>query len=158
MSLSYDYYPAVLYALDQIGQGRTLTDACDVSNINVATFDRYVKANAELQTLYEEMVHRGNDAMVDALINIDNHRIHGRSDPKMAKVVSDNIKWVVSKRDSKRFGEKIEVKHEITMDRAIVDALEHARNRVEYADYVDVTPAMIASPDEDDAIMNELLS
>lgn len=158
MSLSYDYYPAVLYALDQIGQGRTLTDACDVSNISVATFDRYVKANPELQTMYEEMVHRGNDAMVDALINIDNHRIHGRSDPKMAKVVSDNIKWVVSKRDSKRFGEKIEVKHEITLDRAIVDALEQARNRVEYVDYVDVTPALPAPSEDDASIMDELLS
>lgn len=160
MSLSYDYYPAVLYALNEISQGRTLTDACDRANIAVPLFDRYVKNDAELQAMYEEAVQRGNDAMADALVNIDNHKIHGQSDAKMAKVISDNIKWVLGKRDSKRFGEKIEVKHEITMDRAIVSALEHARNRVPVIDAeytVDVTPAL-PSYNEDDELMRELLS
>lgn len=162
MSLSYDFYPAVLYALNEISQGRTLTDACDRANISVQTFDAYVKRDKELQAMYEEAVQRGNDAMADALVNIDNHKIHGQSDAKMAKVISDNIKWVLGKRDSKRFGEKIEVKHEITMDRAIVSALEHARNRVpvidvDYERIVDVTPAMLTYS-EDDEILRELLS
>jgi AcrR family transcriptional regulator len=159
MSLSYDYYPAVLYALNEISQGRTLTDACDRANIAVPVFDRYVKNDAELQAMYEEAIQRGNDAMADALVNIDNHKIHGQSDAKMAKVISDNIKWVLGKRDSKRFGEKIEVKHEITMDRAIVSALEAARGRVPVIDAeytVDVTPALPAP--EDDELMRELLS
>lgn len=162
MSLPYDYYPAVLYALNEIGQGRTLTDACDRANISVVMFDHHVKNSKELQAMYEEAVQRGNDAMADALVNIDNHKIHGQSDAKMAKVISDNIKWVLGKRDSKRFGEKIEVKHEITMDRAIVSALEHARNRVpmieaEYERIIDVIPATL-SYDEDDEVLRELLS
>lgn len=160
MSLPYDYYPAVLYALNEISQGRTLTDACDRANISVYVFDKYVKNDAELQAMYEDAVQRGNDAMADALVNIDNHKIHGQSDAKMAKVISDNIKWVLGKRDSKRFGEKIEVKHEITMDRAIVSALEAARNRVPIldADYVDVTPALPSYNEDDDEVMRELLS
>lgn len=164
MSLTYDYYPAVLYALNLIGQGRTVTDACDKSNLHVVTFDNYVKNDPELQTMYEEAVRRGNDAMADALVNIDNHKIHGQSDAKMAKVISDNIKWVLGKRDSKRFGDKIEVKHEITMDKAIVNALERARNRTSplmleghvqkgVATIIDATPV-----NDDDAILAQLLS
>ncbi len=159
MTLPYDYYPAVLYAINEISQGRTLTDACDRSNISVAVFDRHVKADAELQAMYEEAIQRGNDAMADALVNIDNHKIHGQSDAKMAKVISDNIKWVLGKRDAKRFGERIEIKHEITMDRAIVSALEAAKNRVPVidAEFVDVTPALPVY-EEDDELMQELLS
>lgn len=151
MSLTYDYYPAVLYALGEIGQGRTLTDACDLANINVTIFDRYVKQDTELQSMYEEVVQRGNDAMADALVNIDNHKIHGQSNPQMAKIISDNIKWVLSKRDSKRFGERIEVKHELTLDRAILTALEAAKQRsIVDADYVDITPVLPAPVEGDD--------
>lgn len=162
MSLSYDYYPAIMQVLHHIGEGRTLTDACDRVFISVPVFTNHVKQDAALQAMYEEAVQRGNDAMADALINIDNHAIHGQSDAKMAKVISDNIKWVLSKRDGKRFGEKIEVKHEITMDRAIVSALEAARTRVpvidaDYTRAIDVTPAL-PSYAEDDEVMRELLS
>jgi len=160
MSLPYDYYPAVLYALNLIGQGHTLTSACDQSNITTQVFDSYVKREPDLQAMYEENVQRGNDAMADALINIDNHKIHGQSDPKMAKVISDNIKWVLGKRDSKRFGDKIEVKHEITVDRAIISALERARTRTPVLEdqtergvtMIDVTPL------NDDELLAELLS
>lgn len=162
MSLPYDYYPAVLYALNLLGQGHTLTAACDQSNITVQTFDSYIKRDPELKAMYEEAIVRGNDAMVDALINIDNHKIHGQADAKMAKVISDNIKWVVSKRDPKRFGERIEIKHEITMDAAIINALERARSRTQSlpdhtndngATIIDVTPL----EDDDDALIAELL-
>jgi len=160
MTLPYDYYPAVLYALNLIGQGHTLTAACDQSNISVVTFDAYVKREPQLQAMYEEAVQRGNDAMADALVNIDNHKIHGQSDPKMAKVISDNIKWVLGKRDSKRFGDKIEVKHEITMDRAIIGALERARTRtLELEDQTERGGTIIdVTPLSDDELLAELLS
>lgn len=158
MSTPYDYYPAVLYALDLISQGHTPTQACDASNLPIPTFEAYIKRDPALQALYADAERRGHDALADALVNIDNHRIHGQSDARMAKVISDNIKWLLSKRDQKRFGERIEVKHELTMDRAIVQALEAARNRtaIPYEDptLIDVTPVR----DEDDAIMSELLS
>lgn len=160
MSLPYDYYPAVLYALNLLSQGETLTVACDKSNITVEVFDYHVKGNTQLEGMYAEAVQRGNDAMADALINIDNHKIHGQSDPKMAKVISDNIKWVLSKRDNKRFGDKVEVRHEVTMDKAIVNALEQARKRTRALEYkedatlIDVTP----STKTDDELMDELLS
>lgn len=158
MSLPYDYYPAVLYAINEFGQGRTLTEACDLANIEIPTFKKYVDNDPTLQDLYAEAEVRSYDAMADALVNIDNHKIHGQSDSRMAKVISENIKWVLSRRDPKRFGERIEVKHEVTMDRAITDALNAARSRS--ATVIEHKPVVedAVYVEDDDEILRELLS
>lgn len=130
MSISYDVYPRVLDALEHISQGRTTTDACDRAGLSVYQFDNYVNRDPDLQAMRQEAEHRGHDALADALINIDNHRIHGSTDPKMAKVISENIKWFLAKKDTKRFGDKVEIQHSVTLDRAIVDVLTAARSRV----------------------------
>ena len=105
--------------------------------------------------MYVEAERRSHDAMADALINIDNHRVHGQSDPKMAKVISDNIKWVLSKRDAQRFGERVQVDHSVSVDIAITTALDAARRRVPQIEQGDVIDAQVVS--EDDAIMQQLL-
>lgn len=154
---TYDYYPAVLYALDLISQGRTITDACDQANITPVTLDKYVERDPQLQELRADAERRGYDAMADALINIDNHKVHGQSDPKMAKVISDNIKWLLSKRRFKDYGDKVEVRHEVTMDKAIVSALEHARNRTLFLPPHTIDAVAVELSD-DDLIMSDLLS
>ncbi len=106
-----------------------------------------------------------HDAMADALINIDNHEIHGQSDPKMAAVVSKNIQWVLERRDAKRYGQRVEHNHTVSADRIITSALELARTavaNVQTAPLIDVTPATPATPavvqssEEDD--LSDLLS
>lgn len=132
MAIAYDYYPLVLTALDLVSQGRTITDACDEVFLPVAMYEKYTAADPSLMELRVDAERRGHDALRDALVNIDNHKIHGQSNPQMAKVISDNIKWVLSKSDPKRFGDRIEVKHEITVDRAIIEALGRAKNRTDF--------------------------
>lgn len=162
---SYDYYPAVLYAIDRISQGSTKTAACDMSNISIATFDKYVAENVELKELLAEAEQRGFDAMADALLQPHNHKVYGMTDPKMAKIVSDNIKWLLSKRAQKVYGDKLEVKHEITLDRAVVDALSRAKDRALQGalppptDTANVIEAeYVVVQDEDDADLAYLLS
>lgn len=133
MSDVFDYYPAVLYAINQVSQGRTLTMACSLANISVSTYKRYIANDAQLQEMHEAAEQQSHDAMADALINIDNDPVHGVTDPKMAKVISDNIKWVLARRDAKRFGDRIEVNHHLSADRAITDALTRARGRLGHA-------------------------
>lgn len=144
----YDYYRAALYAIDQLALGHTLTEACDMAHISVASFERYINDNDQLRQLFEEAERRGHDALTHALLHIDNHRIYGQSNPQMAKVMSDNIKWYLSKKDPKRFGERVQVEHSVTLDRAITDALNAARNRTALPppDAIDV----IATPVEDE--------
>lgn len=162
--MPYDYYPAVMHALELLSQGRTKTRACDEANITLATFESYVKNIPELTEMFTEAEQRSYDAMAEALVDIDNHAVHGQSDPKMAKVISDNIKWLLSKRRSKEYGERITVDHTITADKAITDALAAGRRRAAMtidAEYTDVTPAGIIGhvvEQSEDALLAELLS
>lgn len=75
------------------------------------------------------MEERGYDAMAEMLPMIDRLGPFSQSDPKMAKIISDNIKWLLSKRRTKKYGDKLEVTHNITADKAITDALTAGKNR-----------------------------
>lgn len=130
MSTPYDYYPAVLYAIDLLSQGATKTKACDEANINVGTFDGYISRDPQLAAMLSEAEQRGHDAMADALVNPFNDLRYGETDVQKAKVVSENIKWLLARRDGARFGDKVEVKHSLTLDVAITSALNAAKDRV----------------------------
>ncbi len=157
MALSYDHFAAVLHALDLIGQGHTETDACDIANVAVTTLAEY-RSDPEIAEMYDEAMARGADAMADALVNIDNHRIHGRSDPKMAKVASDNIKWLLSKR-FERYADRVVFEHTVTADAAIVSALQAAKDRTALpAPELDVIDAEFVDVTEDEQILREILA
>lgn len=147
MTLPYDTYPKIMKALDLIGLGRTRTVACDEAGISVASFIQHIKADAGLQGLLEEAEQRGYDALCDVLLSIDRDQHYGQSDPKMAAIISKNIQWVLSKRRPKEFGERVAVDINVTADKAIIGALERARNRTAAlpspSAFVDVTPVVI---------------
>lgn len=158
-ALAYDYYPLVLRVLELISQGETETRACDTVRITVIAYRKYIQATPELQEIEADAFARGRDAMADMLMHIDDDRLYGRSDSKMAKVISENIKWLLSKRDPKNFGDKMEVTHNVTMDKAIIQQLELARTRSagligREPMTIDALPVM----DEDARLLQELLS
>ena len=66
MATDYENYCAVLYAIDQISQGKTPTAAVDAANISWATFKTYIDNVPELAALKDEAEQRGADAMADA--------------------------------------------------------------------------------------------
>lgn len=158
MALPYDHYPAVLQAIDLLSQGNTLTKACDDANLSISTFYHYVRKDEELNAMYVEADQRGSDAMADALVNIDNHRVHGQSDPKMAKVISDNIKWVLGKRKPKEYGDRVQVDHSVTVDVAITTALDAARRRTGTLPEIIDAETVPAFEGEDAEIMRELFA
>lgn len=155
MNIPYDVMPLIMQALDLMSIGYTETAACDRLRLNISTFKHHIKKNEDLQEMYDEAFQRGTDAMADALLRPDNHALYGHGDAKMAKVQSDNIKWFLSKRRPKDFGDRIEVNHHITADKAITQALTAARNRMltSSPDVIDVTPVEV---DSDEKIMEEL--
>jgi len=63
------------------------------------------------------------DLMTDKLENIEDYQ----DNPHMAKVVSDNIKWLASKRYKEIYGDKLEVNHNHTIN--IKDAMIEAQSR-----------------------------
>lgn len=176
--VAYDHYPAVLRALELISQGTLPTRACDKAGCSIAVYEKLTTDDPELSQMRVDAERRGYDALAEALLDpAGNALVGATNDPKMLKVVSDNIKWFLGRRASKVYGEKIEVKQEITVSFAITDALEKARLRgigavAEHAQPVleDVhfrqLPAQrpgthvlqYAGETEDERIMRELLS
>lgn len=153
MSIPYDMYVKVMSAIDLIGQGYTMTRACDEANVSVPAFKKYTQVDETLAATLSEAEQRSYDAQVDALLDPFHHETYGETDPAKAKIMSENIKWVVGKRDSKRFGDKVEVKHTHTVDAAITRALNAARNRVAIAndpgEVIDAEFTPIAPPASD---------
>lgn len=134
MTLPYAIFPAILRAIDLIGQGYTKTKACDQAGLSVAVFNKHTRDNVDLAEMLEEAEERGYDAMADALVDVDktdpdNPLMLGHSNPQVMRLLSDNVKWLLEKRKPKNYGNRVEVKHEVTLDRAILDALNAARNR-----------------------------
>lgn len=159
MAIPYDYYPAVLYAIDRLADGRTKTRACDLANITVSIFDQYVNRDPELARLANEAMQRGYDAMSEALLEPDNHMIYGHGDAKMAKVQSDNIKWFLSKKRPKEYGDRVQVDVNITADKAITDALLAGRNRaLNQLNAPTIEDAVYADVSEDAAIEAEIFA
>lgn len=129
MNALVNIYPAIIRALDLIGQGFTKTRACDECQVSVATFNRYVTSDPQLAELAEEAATRGYDTLADILLEIDSNRIYGSSDAKMAAVISKNIQWYLSRRRPKEYGNTVTVDVNISADKVIVDALSRAKVR-----------------------------
>lgn len=137
MGLPADYYPLVMRVIDLIGQGRTQTSACDECGITVSTFKSYVKQTPELHIVAADAEQRGYDTLAEILLEIDRHEHYGSSDPKQQKVISDNIKWLLSRKRPQQYGERIVVENHITADKAIIDALSRGRDRAMSAKIVE---------------------
>jgi hypothetical protein len=157
MSLPYDIYPLVVKVLDHITDGRTRSAACDEVGLSIQTFEHYIESDAMLQSMLSVAERRGIDAMADALVTIDNHKVHGQSDPKMAKVISDNIKWVIAHRDKKRFGDHKTIDINVAADKEIVNALNAGKRRALAATgqalpVVDAIYSEVLTPDEEAAL------
>lgn len=143
MSISYEVYPKVVRAIELISQGRTRTRACDTAGVSIPTFEEYVENDMSLQKLLIDAERRGYDALADSLLTIhenDARNVISETNPQMAKVLSDNIKWLLDKRDRKRFGQQVEVKHELSMDQAIINALDAAKRRKQSGQVIDLEP------------------
>lgn len=130
-----DKYVQVLSVLDQLSKGMPVTRACDEQGISIATFKHYVANIPDLKQYYEDCEQRGYDALADVLLDIRGHPFYGSTNPQEQKVLSENIKWILARRRPLQFGDRMTVdhNHNITADKAIVEALSKGRERAESA-------------------------
>lgn len=125
-----DRYSTVMLIIDRIATGRTLTRSCQEYGVSVANFNRWMRdAPEEIKELYVEAQQVSYDTMAEALVNIQTDAVYGTEDARMANVISGNIKWLLSKRRQREYGEKLTVEHNITADKAITEALDRAKER-----------------------------
>ncbi|MFN3612711.1 hypothetical protein [Tepidimonas sp.] len=162
MSTPYDIYPQVLRVIDLISNGETVTAACKKVGLPIPTFKKYVANQQELQDALITAEQSGQDILADTLIDIDTRH----SDARMAKVVSENIKWLLSKRRVKDYGDKVTVEHTITADAAIIAALDRGRERAQGrllpppdpADVIDASFVEVVEDASEAAILAEIMA
>lgn len=130
MTLPTDVFGDIIRVLSTI-QTRSLTPthACDECGFPYSTFDHYTRTVPQLATMRKEAEDRLYDTLADLLVRIDAHPEHGRSDPKMAAVISKNIQWVLARRRQASYGDKIVNEHVIKADREVISALQAAKAR-----------------------------
>lgn len=131
MTVPYDIMADVLGALDKISNGKVPTVACDEQGLAYSTFTTYTKRYPQLAALRQEAEDRLYDLMAEALPRIYDHHIYGVEDPKMAGVVSSNIKWLLERRRQKAYGAHSTVEHHLSADREVLDALQKAKARAQ---------------------------
>lgn len=116
--------------IDAHRQGTLLTEACKLYGVALSTVRRWVTELPELMQMLRDAEQDFNDALAEALLNIDSDRTYGSTDPKVMKVKSDNIKWILERKDRERYGQKVEVIGNATADQTIITALREAIARI----------------------------
>lgn len=121
--------PLVMLTIDKVREGRTLTAACRLSGIQVATFRRHVSNSKELQDLFATAEQESADMMADFLAEPFNHEIYGETDVAKAALTSRNVQWLLQRRAPQKYGDKssIEVTHRA--DDTLIAAMEAGRQR-----------------------------
>lgn len=130
MVLPQDIMPRVMNVITHMGNAKTESEACDLAGVTVTLFRKYVSTTPELHDLFLDAEQRGYDRMADELIAIDIHgALLGITDTKTLKILSDNRKWLLSKRRPQQYGDKVVHEHNITADRTIIEALSQGKQR-----------------------------
>lgn len=128
MTTSPEVFVKTMHVLDLISQGELPTPACNKAFLSTFLFKQAIR-DPLIAELAADAFERGYDALADILIDIDTNIRYGSSDPKIMRVKSDNIKWLLSKRDQARYGEKVVIENRITADKAITEALSRGKQR-----------------------------
>jgi len=102
--------------LDRIAEGYTVTEACAEFAISPVAFKAARRSHPDLQAAYDLAQEVGAEAQADMLYNV-HERIR---DPLMARVVSDNRKWLLSKRQAATYGDKLQVETQHNADLAAI--------------------------------------
>jgi len=124
------YMPKVWKVLDLIEQGRSVSRACRETGLSSSTLYATKKRYPVIKDAYEQAQRRGCDALMDALLDINDHPIYGKGDAQDKKLMSDNIKWVLARKDRARFGTQTQHDAQANAKKAehIIAALQRAKN------------------------------
>lgn len=129
MSEIVENYRLAMIVIDAHGAGKTIRQALRDVNMSRMTFERLCANDKSLAAMRAEAAAAFTEGNFDLLLNIDDDTDAGRTDPKMAAVISGNIKFVLEKMNPEKFGSKMKVEHNITASDAIVKALEASKLR-----------------------------
>lgn len=105
--------------------GFTKTAACKRAGISYAAFKGHIDQHPELLDLALNAEQMSQDILADKLVNI----VDEYPDHNQAKVISENIKWLLARRRQKDYGDRMITEVNVTADKAILQALERSQER-----------------------------
>lgn len=107
-----------------IFQNNNISECCARLNINPAALAYVMKQDAQFKSDIHEAQAFQCEVGVDKLENLH----EAIANPLMARVVSDNIKWLAAKRAKDRYGDKLDiaVTHTIDLKSAIAEARQRS--------------------------------
>lgn len=121
-------------AIKMAAEGKKLREIEEYLGVDAATFMRIKKRDPSFAVEISQARNEALEKLADDLITI----VDDYQDTNKARVKSDNIKWVLSKRKSEIYGDRLDVNLTQTVD--ISGALADARARLSR----DVTPQLPA--------------
>lgn len=118
--------------LEEVENGVSLTHSLKHHALTSNKFFKALELNESYLIRYNSAIEASTHALADELLDIPDTY----EDVARAKLKSDNIKWLISRRNRKSYGDKLEVDVHHNID--LRSALDSANERVKNAQ--DVTP------------------
>lgn len=110
--------------IEMATQGIQLSDICRRLQINPSVLFRYREKHSDFDMKFARALRHGADVLADSLLGISN-KYH---DVQVATLESNNIKWILSKRYSRDYGDRIDLN--VTQSVDISGALKEAKDRL----------------------------
>ena len=103
----------ITIVLASMEDGLSLRKACDLAEVSVTVFLRWVDADKELQEQYARTRARLLDVKAEELEEIGERAASAETTVEVAglRLLSDNRKWLLSKLAPKKYGDKIQTEH-----------------------------------------------
>ena len=125
--------------LDLLANGQTLAKACESVGLSTGQFMQRLPSRTSLSSAFICARDAGAEVLADSLLGLTDTE----ADVNRARLKSDNIKWILSRRHAAKFGDRIDVNVNTTID--LTGAITEARNRLrpvrdQQDDIIDVTP------------------
>lgn len=126
MSIQYpaDITPEECKILDALADGQTLVKACEAVGLSTGQFMQRLPLKSSLASAFVCARDAGAEVMADSLLSIPDEV----ADVNRARLKADNIKWILSRRHAAKFGDRIDVNVNATVD--LTSAIAEARNRL----------------------------
>ncbi len=111
--------------LSRFGAGETLSTICKDKNMPMRnTVYRWRRSYPEFGEAYQLAQEEHTDALVDQAGEI----VDTEQNPQLGKVRADHRRWLASKLNRSKYGDKLDIQHNVTID--IAPALLAANKRL----------------------------
>lgn len=94
-----------------IAEGRSLTAWCREQGIAPWRIIRWIEQDAEFEQQYTRARQLSADSDADMMSDLRDQVISGTLDPQAARVAMDALKWSSGRRNPKKYGEGLQVRH-----------------------------------------------